>query len=330
MLQLKNKTPFAAAIALFPNERGVDTLYTVVKASFKIGRQWTLLEEQQPPQQEDLFLGDPTASSLRLTSDFHTGKAATDIYMLGLACAPEQRAVRQLDVSLTLGAIKKTVRVFGDRCWDAGRISAPTPYVTMPLIYEKAFGGRDFDNEHLRSAEARNPVGLGFAGKKKASEMDASPLPNLECPRQLIQDFRDLPTPACFSPVAAHWQPRIAYAGTYDAAWQAHRAPYLPEDYSPRFMNSAHPELIYSGFMQGNEPVKIQGMHPEGELNFNIPQVNLLNKVLVSGVEHPGQFVMESVILDPNQLQLFLVWRSVFECDKKAQKIDQILVNMVR
>ena len=83
MLQLKNNTPFSAAIALFPNEQGIETLYTIVKASFRIGQQWTLMDEQAPPQQEDIFWGEPGESSLRLPSDYHPGKAATDVIMIG-------------------------------------------------------------------------------------------------------------------------------------------------------------------------------------------------------------------------------------------------------
>jgi hypothetical protein len=330
MLQLKNNTPFSASIALFPNEQGIDTLYTIVKASFNIGRQWTLVEEQLEPQKEDVFWGEPTESSLRFASDFHTGKAATDILMVGSACAPDQQYARQINVSLMLGNLTKTIRVIGDRCWDQGRMSSPEPFTEMPLVYERAFGGKDLVEGQLRAAEVRNPVGAGFAGKRKASEMNGMELPNLENPQQLIQDFQDTPTPVCFAPVAPSWQPRVTYAGTYDEQWQKHRAPYLPDDYNHRFMNCATPDLIYSEFLRGGEPVKITGMHPSGELNFTLPQVNLRNKIQVAGKEVPGDFFMESVILDPNKLQLSLVWRSAFVCDKKLTQLEQVSVNLVR
>ncbi|ARU26527.1 DUF2169 domain-containing protein [Cellvibrio sp. PSBB006] len=330
MLQLKNNTPFSAAIALFPNEQGIETLYTIVKASFRIGQQWTLMDEQAPPQQEDIFWGEPGESSLRLPSDYHPGKAATDVIMIGQACAQEQKPVRQLDVGLSVGSIGKTVRVFGDRFWDRGLISSPDVFMVMPVIYERAFGGKDILEGQVRAAELRNPVGVGFQGKRDSADMESSPLPNVECPRQLIQSLKDNPAPAGFAPIASNWHSRVAYAGTYDEAWSQNRAPYLPLDYDKRFMNSAHPDLIYPGFLQGGEPVRIFGMHPSGELTFNLPNLVLRNKIEVANQVEEGNFMMESVIIEPNQLQLSMVWKSAFICGRNARKINQVSVGMQR
>jgi hypothetical protein len=330
MLQLKNNTPFAAAFALFPNEQGVDTLYTMVKASFNIGQQWTLAEQQLEPQKEDTFWGEPGKSSLRLASDYHTGKATSDIIMTGSACAPQNQQVRQMEVSVRVGDVSKRIYVFGDRQWNQGLVTSPVPFTSMPLVYERAFGGVDIVDGQVASAEERNPNGVGFAGKKSQSEMNGTLLPNLECPSQLIQYYDDLPVPVCFGPIAPHWQPRAAFAGTYDELWQTTRAPYLPEDYRPRFMNVAHPDLIYPSFLQGGEPVNITGMHPLGELNFNLPILKLRNKIHFEDSETSFDFTLETVLLDPNQLQLSLVYRSAFACDKKALKIKQITVGMLR
>ncbi len=330
MLQLKNHTPFATDFALFPNEQGVDTLYTMVKATFNIGPQWTLQQVQSPPQKEDVYWGDPLSSSLRFASDFHTGKASSDIIVVGSACAREQQPVRQLDVKVQVGSIAKTIRVFGNRVWNQGLITTPEPFTTMPLVYERAFGGKDLVGEQVRAADARNPVGCGFVGKKSSSEMSGMPLPNLECPNQLIRDLSDNPTPACFAPIAVSWQPRAGYAGTYDETWQQIRAPYLPSDYQQRFMNSAHPDLQYPGFLQGGESVLISGMHPAGELKFNLPVIKLLNKIHLENKEFSSGFNLETLLLDPNQLQLSMVWRAAFPCDKKALKIKEITISMMR
>src|SRR5688572_5320520 len=190
MLQLKNNTPFATAFAIFPNENGVDTLYIMVKATFVIGVQWTLAKAQIPLQQGDEYWGEPAKSSVRISSDYHIGKPATDIVMMGAACAPEQRPVRQMDVGLQVGSLSKVVRVFGDRVWNQGQITQPEPFVTMPLVYERAFGGQDLiEGGKLRDAEVNNPVGCGFAGKKNPQEMQGLPLPNIEDPDYLIRDY---------------------------------------------------------------------------------------------------------------------------------------------
>lgn len=331
MLQLKNNTPFQAGFTVFPNENAVDTLYIMVKATFVIGAQWTLAGVQAPLQQGDEYWGEPAKTSLRLSSDFHTGKPATDILMMGSACAPGQRPVRQLDVGLQVGSVSKVIRVFGDRFWQLDRISQPEPFVTMPLVYERAFGGQDLVNGNtLRAAETKNPVGCGFAGQKHPSELNGSPLPNLEYPSQLIRDYRDRPEPACFAPIAPNWHPRADFAGTYDELWQQTRAPYLPKDYQPRFMNVAPVDLIYPGYLRGGEAVRIVGMHPDGDLNFTLPYVNLVNKVVIAGQEHSAPFAMETLLLNPNQQELSMVWRAALPCDKKLTKIEHISVSLSR
>jgi len=178
--------------------------------------------------------------------------------------------------------------------------------------------------------EIRNPVGLGFTGDLIPEEVNNWPLPNLEYPHQLIQSWSDRPAPACFAPVAGHWFPRNTYAGTYDTQWQQHRAPFLPEDYNPRFMNAAPEDQIYPGFLQGGEPVFIRGMHPDGDLSFSIPRIRLDCRVNVRGGVEQVPFLLETLILEPNQKQFSLVWRSAYPCDKRALKIEQINVTLLR
>ncbi len=330
MLQLKNTSPFAASMALFPNEDAVDTLYVIVKATFNIGKDFTIADEQLKPEEADVYWVEPGKSSIKSASDMHIGKSATDIIMLGHACVPDKKEAAQMDVGLTVGQVSKTVRVFGDRRWQDGRISAPTPFKTMALVYEKAYGGFHVIDGQINSAETRNPVGRGFAGKRKAEEMNGVPLPNLEDPKQLIRDPMDQPAPACFGFCAPNWHPRVDFAGTYDENWKKTRAPYLPRDFDKRFLNTAHPDLIYPGFLQGGEPVKITGMHPKGVLQFDVPKVGLATQITMAGNVAQPDFDLDTLVLDPNQLQLSMVWRAALPCDKKALKISEVKVGLSR
>jgi len=330
MLQLNNSTPFAASMALFPNEQGVDTLYLIVKASFKIGSQWTLTEEQSPPLEADEYWGEPNESSIKYASDFHIGKPASDIIMIGNACSPNAEPVKQLDVNLEVGKVNKTIRVFGDRVWKDGRITSAKPFQTMPLVYEKAFGGSHIidENEHL--LEEKNPVGSGFSGKRSVSEMNDIPLPNLEDPKMLIQQYTDLPEPACFAVSSPTWKPRVEYVGTYDEEWQTQRAPYLPDDFDKRFFNMAHSNLIYPGYLKGSEQVRISNMHAAGDMQFNLPQVKLFSQVEINNQHENPAFNLETLLLEPNQLKLSMVWRAALPCDKQALKIKDITISLSR
>ncbi|TQV85893.1 DUF2169 family type VI secretion system accessory protein [Aliikangiella coralliicola] len=330
MLQLKNSTPFAAEIAVFPNEQGVDTLYSIVKATFISGNGWTLADEQAPPQQEDEFWGEAGQSSIKLSSDFHTGKLATDIVMLGEACAPSQREVSQLDVHLSVGKVGKSARIFGDRFWHGGRISAPAPFTSMPLIYERAYGGRHDIDEHQYLAEERNPVGRGYIGKRSRSELNGSPLPNIENPNDLIASPSDKPAPTGYGFSAPNWLPRRQYAGTYDERWQKERAPYLPLDFDRRFLNAAHPDLIYPGFLQGGEPILVRNMHPDGDFEVSLPEVKVHSIVKLDGQKNLPEMNLESLILEPNKRQLSMVWKAAFACDKKVLNINEVEIKLSR
>lgn len=330
MLQIQNNTPFAATMALFPNEQAVDTLYVLVRATFNIGKQWTLADEQIPPMVADEYWTEPGESSVKYGSDHHTGKPSSDIIMLGHACAPNGQEVKQLDVSLSVGQVHKTVRVFGDRQWHNGRITSPKTFKTMPMVYEKAFGGEYIVDGVSTAVEDRNPVGQGFAGQRKVQEMNGVLLPNLEDPNNLITDIKQQPNPACFAVSAPHWKPRSAHAGTYDETWQTQRAPYLPEDFDRRFFNMAHTDLVYPGFLSGGEPVEINNMNPHGTLKFSLPHVRLNTVVSIAEDSVQPQFNLETLIIEPNELKLSMVWRAAVQCDKKALKISNIKVNLTR
>jgi hypothetical protein len=316
MLQLHNNTPFAASMALFPNEEAIDTLYVMVKASFSIADKLTLTDEQAKPVAADVYWTEPGKSSLKYASDFHTGKPATDIIMLGHACTPGKQEATQLDVQVSVGQVNKAVRVYGDRQWRDGQMTRPATFTTMPMVYERAYGGVRFVDGRLAESETRNPVGRGFAGSRKTEEMNGVPLPNLEDPSNLIASPQDQPAPACFAASAPNWQPRVGFAGTYDEKWQTTRAPYLPEDFDKRFLNVAHPDLVYPDYLQGGESVRITNMHPRGDLDFEVPRVQMIS--------------LETLILEPNQLQMSLVWRASVSCDKQALKISEIKIALMR
>jgi len=331
MLQLKNNTPFAANLALFPNQQGVDTLYILVCATFKIGRKWMLVDEQYPPLAEDVYWGDdPQTSSLRYASDYHLGKPQTDIIMLGHAWAPEGKKLSSRDVSLRVGQVSKTVRVFGERQWQNGSISSPQPFESMPLVYERAFGGMHQHEDQIVSAELRNLVGCGYLGKQKAQVLDGKPLPNLEDPRHLLQRAGDIVPPACFGAISPNWYPRLTFAGTYDEQWQTRRAPYLPKDFDSRFFNVAHPDLVYPGYVQGGEPVRINGAHPGGDIQFNLPIIGLSCKVDIASRLETPPFNLETVLIDTDAWEIRFSWKAALSCDKSALKIREVILNLTQ
>ena len=334
MLQLKNKTPFQANIAIFPNEQGVDTLYVVVKATFSLGSTISVAEAQRPVVLADEYWGEPGLSSIKYASEAHLTKPATDVVMVGVASAPDRRPMKQLDVTVTVADRRKTIRVFGDRVWEKGwigvRMSAPLPFETIPLVYERAFGGVHEVNPEKKQVifEPRNPVGCSFMGKRKTKQMVGMRLPNLEDPSHLMNKPRMLPPPVGVGALSSSWEPRKSYAGTYDAVWQKTRAPYLPDDFNPRFFNVAHPDLVCHGYLKGGEPLEIINVSPNGPIRCTLPICRLETAVRIAGRTETPPLNLETVLLEPSNATLCLTWRSSVQCDKKTLKVEQVDITL--
>ena len=142
------------------------------------GRAPPLAPMQQPIPVAGEHVGEPGRSSLRREPETAWFKPGTDLVLLGHAQAPGGEPVTQLDAGLRVGATQKIVRVFGDRAWtDTGAglsVSGPQPFQRLPLVWERAFGGKDaasegaFDQPYewpaarIRHAIVPLPVPVGF------------------------------------------------------------------------------------------------------------------------------------------------------------------------
>ncbi len=334
MLQIVNNTPFSTSFFISPNEKGIDTLYIVVKATYTMDG-LKITEDQLPVVMADEFWGEASESSLKYASEMHLTKPTSDIVVIGHACASENQKVQELDVKVSVGKKSKTIKVFGDRKWTSGIVglkpSPPVPFETMPLTYERAYGGTHIPDPKKETilSEQYNPIGKGFKGKKNTSEMKDTWLPNLEDPKNLITSPKDTPKPVCFGYVAPNWEPRISYAGTYDKNWQKKKAPYLPTDFDPRFFNCAHPDMITDKYLTGGEAVKIENMSSKGPIAFNLPQKTVQVSVSIAGQTVSPHLNLETVLLEPNENRFAMVWRTEIECDKKALKIKSIIIDPV-
>jgi hypothetical protein len=326
MLQLNNGTPFPSTIYLIPDAEGIDSLFTVVKGTLALGERLSIAEQQVPVALADAYLGEPGKSSIKLPSDVSLIKPGTDVLLLGSAYAPGAHAT-EMDVSLVMGPLRKTVRVFGDRVWERSgpghAISRAAPFDKMPLVWERAFGGTDrADGESL--AEPRNPVGTGYRVRKSEQELEGTSLPNLEDPEHLIGSWKDAPPPVCYAPICGHWEPRKGYAGTYDAEWQKQRAPFLPEDFDPRFCQLAPPGLVAPGYLAAGTAVEVRGATPSGLLRFQLPPVRVEVTYVLDGSPQVRPANLDTVIIEANDNRLVLVWRAAFRCDKKALRVNEV------
>lgn len=330
MLQLKNHTPFAASLSVLSDLEGVECAYAIVKASFEFKTGVPVLADQQTPLfATDIYWGEPDKTSLRVAGEFSLPKPATDVLLLGSAIALRDNT-RVAEASLSVGPLTKTLRLFGNRNWqktDFGwEATAPEVWERIPLRWELAFGGiAPPVGDNPAEFEARNPVGRGFNGSDERLWEDR-PLPNIEDPTQLIRHPADQPIPACFAPVASAWSPRKEYAGTYDAAWQKKRAPYLPTDFDPRFFQTAPLGLVAPSYLAGGEPVEIIGCSAS-PLRFQLPICTLALVFDFNGKQTIQSPNLETIVIEPDAGRVQLQWRTGMKVDKHLLKLREVAVH---
>jgi hypothetical protein len=330
MLQINNHTPLQCFLGVFANLDGVDCVYGVVKATFAIRPVGVeLAPEQVPIILADEYYGDPQTSSLKTASEITLLKPSTDVILQGHAYAPGGRA-KQVDVTLKVGTLEKTIRVFGNRVWRSGllryKISEPETFERIPLKYEYAFGGFDPEprNKTKVDYEPRNLVGKGLVPRESRLSVTGVPLPNLEDPKHLIRRPKHRPAPACFGPICAHWAPRKFYTGTYDEEWAKKRAPYLPADFEPRFFQSAPPDLVSTKYLKGGEWVEIIGASPSGRLRFALPMCSLELIFHLDGKEHSQIPKLDTIVFQPDLGRFWMIWRACQVVDKKLLRLREL------
>ena len=331
MWQVDNRTPFAAERGWVRDRNGAEVWLVAVKCTFDIKPDGsTAISPDQPPVLRiPEYYGEPGKSSIKYEEDLVLTKKTTDVIVVGHAYAPQGRPVTQLDVGFRVGPVQKLLRVTGDRRWGAIGPTSPEPFVKMPLVYERAFGGVDTRSANPeRDWDWRNPVGTGFAVSR--DNLAGAALPNLEYPNDTVRGWKDRPQPASLGPVAGHWQPRVKFAGTYDEAWLNDRQPLLPADFDDGFYQCAPQDQQAPAFLRGDEPVVLHRLTENGDLRFHLPKLFLgFDTRFYDGSRqiHRDR-KLHTVILEPDYPRVSLVWHSALPCHFKVQKLERTIVTL--
>lgn len=243
--------------------------------------------------------------------DAWTPKRQGEVLLWGDAVAPAGQEVPQMNVSLAVGEfVRKSLVIKGDRHWEptlmSAKPSASNPFVSMPLTYERAFGGPDL---------AANPVGTGHDALRRLERGDFVALPNVEYPDNPVLHPSQAPLPAGFMPFNMDW-PGYGPGGTYDNAWRRHLFPAKPLDFNWQAFNVAPLDQRVPGFFGGAESIELTGFHPQhARIASRIPALNLRfftqRKSSEALIETPA--VLDTLCLFPSSLCGVLLYRSEVE-----------------
>jgi hypothetical protein len=334
---LDNRTPFTVGKFVLPDKQGQEVVLLVVSATFvhaDLSGGLSLAAKQPALEFADVHNGPPHIASVRRESDIALYKPAVDVLVNGHAYAPPGRLATSVPVGMVVGDVRKELLVSGDRNWRKGTFgggaSSPEPFERMPIVYERAFGGIDMrsDDPHKHAAEPRNLSGLGFRGVPSYDPDIRTELPNIEYPKSRQSTRSDTPRPAGFGVVARGWQPRLAWAGTYDDAWLAQQWPLLPVDFDARHYQAAPPDQ-QSTSLRGGEPVTLHNLTPEGLWQFNLPRLDVPVRLLFNDRMEELSLRMDTVLIEPDLKQLTLICRACISTRRNRPALREIVVGQM-
>ncbi len=329
MWQVANRTAYAAERNWIRDEHGAHCWVVAVKATFLVDPRGklTLADEQPLPLFAPAYNGEDGVSSIREDTDLGPLKPATDVWVAGHACAPRDKPVTELPISLRFGPVRKDLLVRGENVFYSGvrglTTTSPRPFVRMAVTYEHAYGGADSSasDPGRHRIYAKNPVGVGFA------PIEHAPGPSLVYPGQDLAKAG----PAGFGAIASHWSPRAELAGTYDAKWVQERRPLLPTDYDERFVLCSPTDQRVPGYLAAGTRVELVHMTPDAVMRFEIPVLRLAFRTYFGSRtrEHPG--VLASVMLEPDERRVRLVWQTSLPVTAtQIDHLDQTVIEEVK
>jgi hypothetical protein len=342
---LDNRTPLDAMHLLMPDGQGGEAVLLVVKSAFDIANDGTPHPSETPAKirMADAFIGEPARGYPLADSDLVLHKPRVDVLIHGaVAYAPKGRPTTSLFVELHVGfpggpasdvaahdrkqaQLIKSLRVTGDRVWIDDAPSDPLPFVSMPLGWERAYGG----TKSKRELDERNPFGIGWAGARSQNPEILAELPNLEDPEAPMVRRDSACVPASFAVLSRAWLPRRKLAGTYDADWQARRWPLAPRDYDLAFQQSAPADQQLEHCV-GGEPVRLVNLTPEGEWLFRIPQLDVPVHLLFEDRLVPARLAIDTVEIEPEARRVTLTQRLAVPIVRGSSRLAEIVVGHVK
>ena len=287
--------------------RGELQLSVIVKLHLRMRNNAAMEIAEAPPLAvRDRHHADDPTRSLIDASDLVPYRARADVWLTGQAYAPLGRRVRALVARLGVyrqgsPLLEKTVHLVGSR---RRADEEPEPFETMPIVYERAYGGAGFD---------ANPVGVGADAR--------SILPN-------VLDPDNPERPVGFGPVSRYWKQRRRFLPQEWRRQLEQAIPELPSGFDWSYFQAA-PEDQQLAFLQGDEWLVLDGMHPMFmRLQTRLPSIVAVARVLPAqpsdDLGDAVALVADTLAIDTDAESCSISWRGVIPVES-----EQALANML-
>jgi hypothetical protein len=330
------------------NDQGEQIFSVVVKRTYMVKNGCIAVRRETDHElrimDEYFENGDPEWATIRYEYEMAPFKPFADVVVIGKAYAPGGAAVSQMTATVKVADREKNVVIFGDRkCqYRDGSppvFSDPEPFMEMEIRFERAYGGSDDTSiPDIPFFYPRNPLGTGIALRNTKEVIEGLVLPNIEDPNDLlaperivIEDPRlwhNQPLPQGFGWFQRNWYPRCSFAGSYppfievDVVTKEESMGLLPKNhvalakqfrlpaFDSRFNNGASQGMMFP-YLKGDETISLQGMTPDGFLEFSLPGETPVVLIDIGQGEQQLQAALDTVCIRTDELEIDLVWRAV-------------------
>ncbi|MEP7122936.1 MAG: DUF2169 domain-containing protein [Byssovorax sp.] len=273
-------------------------LTLIVKATFRLDETMAQVEPEDVYRAERHDRNNAT-HSVRRADDLAPLRSRAEVVFTGHAHAPGGQPTFAQSVRLGVfrdhPLVDKTLHVYGDRS-----SGAPSPFVKMPLVYERAFGGPGWDE---------NPIGVGFAPDKE---------PNLAAAN--IVNAADPTRSGGFGPLSRNWRSRRKLLGKTSRKDIEQAIARLPDDFDWSYFHSA-PADQRCELLHGDEWLVLDGLLADRpRLEVRLPGARALARVQGLGAtEQAVDLRADTLQIDGDDERCSLVWRSTIALREEAQ-----------
>jgi len=326
-MEFVNNTPVPAFLSVMtglrPEQRGA---LVTAKATFLVTGDGQVRLDREAPL--EVFEQDQDSEAGLLPADVQAKISSRfEVMVIGSAHSPTDDPVEEVPVELAVGDARRAIIVSGDRYWEGSgegaRIGAPKPFRSMPMTWERAFGGTmEVEIDHdafLDVSDARNREGRGFDHLAHVESLGNAfncpdgfpkfskdrPLPNLEDPQARVRTWSDEPLAVC-------WAPSPSASGIFQERLRrryADNPPREPQMGDPMLQERAHPDWIIDTPPE-KTLVRLTGMCPDGaELTFKLPPARAIAEIRIGKHRRDAELHPQALILLPEKRRFCLVFR---------------------
>lgn len=304
-MDLINHTPYSAGLFRMLIEENCFASAIIVRVTYDYDRENEIaspsLQQTWPVKMEPW---ECEFGPMQNDAVFYRG--GTDLFVFATAHAPQGKPAAKINVTVSIkNKLSHTIAVFGNRIWEKSFMgiakSEPEPFTEMPLSLFNSFGGYS-SWDGLKIPFGNNVYGKGFYWEKESAI--GKPLPNIENPQSLINNWNERPDPVgiCMCPMS-----ELHMRGNIDLDENG-----LVNVIRPRFFNAAFPEMIIDNLNSG-EKITISGVTLSGTYSFKIPIHKLQIKLSLGDmlIEEFLKIDQVGIVVDKNQA--FITYRFPFK-----------------